>query len=114
MRVSDITKHPDINKMKNDLKRRDLKAIAAGMVNVLEPVTASRHEIIYALKERMLEAGALNAMMSGSGPTVFGYFVKKTDALDAAEKIRRAEPDVKEVFLTQTYNPNHPNKKGGW
>ncbi len=103
--VSEIRQRPDIDKMKADLKKGDIKAIADGMVNVLEPVTASQHEIIYRLKAIMLENSALGAVMSGSGPTVFGYFVNRADAQNAINSIRRSEPAVKEIYLTQTYNP---------
>ena len=45
--------------------------------NDLEHVTAGRYEIIDMLKKRMLQMGADAAMMSGSGPTVFGLFADR-------------------------------------
>ncbi len=45
--------------------------------NDLESVTAARYSVIGALKKRLLAAGAVGAMMSGSGSTVFGLFERK-------------------------------------
>ena len=42
--------------------------------NDLEVVTCQRHPVITTIKERLLAAGAAGALMSGSGPTVFGVF----------------------------------------
>ena len=55
----------------------DLKLIAESMGNVLEDVTIKKHPVIEEIKSAMKEAGAMNAMMSGSGPTVFGIFEER-------------------------------------
>lgn len=70
---SDII-HPDIDLLRKDLEEGDLKAIASHMGNVLEAVTIPKYPVIAKIKEHMVAHGALNAMMSGSGPTVFGLF----------------------------------------
>ena len=49
----------------------DLDGIGRQLGNVLETVTVKKYEEISRIRQRMLEAGALAAMMSGSGPTVF-------------------------------------------
>ena len=54
--------------------------------NDLEDVTIPAFPIIGDIKSRMLEMGASGAMMSGSGPTVFGLFHDK----ELAEKARQA------------------------
>ena len=69
-----ITEHPDIDGVIKGLENQDLKAIASSMGNVLEQVTVDAYPIIEKIKDVMKEQGALNAMMSGSGPTVFGVF----------------------------------------
>jgi 4-diphosphocytidyl-2-C-methyl-D-erythritol kinase len=56
--------------------------------NDLEQVTASRHPEIAAIKARLLAAGALGALMSGSGPTVFGVFAAPAAAEEAAASAR--------------------------
>ena len=58
------------------------------MGNVLEDVTIPMHPVIDEIKREMTDAGALNAMMSGSGPTVFGLFENKMEARKAQERIR--------------------------
>lgn len=50
------------------------------MGNVLENVTIEEHPVIEEIKNVMRKEGALNAMMSGSGPTVFGLFEDKKRA----------------------------------
>ena len=74
-----------------------------GSAPVLETVTVPAYPIIQEIKEVMLSAGAENALMSGSGPTVFGIFINKDQAEAAAEKIRNAEL-AKQVFVTGFIN----------
>ncbi len=57
--------------------------------NDLETVTVSRHPEIAAIKGRLAEMGALGALMSGSGPTVFGVFAGQTAAEQAATELAR-------------------------
>lgn len=63
---------PDTAAMAQAVKNRDLRAVAGLMGNVLERVTASLHPEILDIKKALIDAGAAGAMMSGSGPTVFG------------------------------------------
>ena len=51
----------------------------------------------------MKEEGALNAMMSGSGPTVFGIFDDKAMAKQAEQKIRQLEL-TKQVYVVNVHN----------
>jgi 4-diphosphocytidyl-2-C-methyl-D-erythritol kinase len=51
--------------------------------NDLERVTAGRHPVIEEMKTRLLKAGAGAARMSGSGPTVFGMFTTRAEAVQA-------------------------------
>jgi 4-diphosphocytidyl-2-C-methyl-D-erythritol kinase len=57
--------------------------------NDLEPVTMTRHPEIAAIKARLRGAGALGALMSGSGPTVFGVFTEQAAAELAAAELAR-------------------------
>ena len=67
----EIEKHPDIDGIIEGLEEQSLAKITASMGNVLERVTALEYPVIDKIKNTMKTAGALNAMMSGSGPTVF-------------------------------------------
>jgi 4-diphosphocytidyl-2-C-methyl-D-erythritol kinase len=63
---------------------------AALMGNILENVTIPMHPEIAGIKQLMLENGAINAMMSGSGPTVYGIYDTVKAAEAAVGKIRAA------------------------
>ena len=71
------TQHPDIDALIQNIRTKDLPAIAGSMGNLLETVTAKKYPEIEKIKELMRENGALNAMMSGSGPTVFGLLMNR-------------------------------------
>lgn len=73
------------------------------MENVLETVTEVRYPVIAEIKACMKECGAMNSLMSGSGPTVFGIFTEKEKAEKAADAIRSRKL-AKQVFVTQPYN----------
>lgn len=97
-----LTYHPDIDGMVDAIKNGDLTGITKRMGNVLETVTIPAYPIIDSIKECMKKAGADNALMSGSGPTVFGIFGKKEDAEEAADRIKR-EHLADQVFVTGWY-----------
>ena len=85
LKLDENTIHPDIDKIVSNIKSKDLKGVAENMGNVLETVTIPNYPVIDEIKSRMIEAGALNAMMSGSGPTVFGVFESEAKAKAAFE-----------------------------
>ena len=95
--------HPDIDAAIAGIRAGDLKATAQAMGNVLELVTAREYPVIEEIKNFMKKRGALNAMMSGSGPTVFGLFENKTTARNAIYQLRRTNL-AKQVYLTEIYN----------
>ena len=95
--------HPDIDAAIAGIRAGDLKATAQAMGNVLELVTAREYPVIEEIKNFMKKRGALNAMMSGSGPTVFGLFENKTTARNAFYQLRRTNL-AKQVYLTEIYN----------
>ena len=99
----EIENHPDIDAIIEGLKEQDLRKVASSMGNVLEHVTIDDYPIIDEIKQVMMDGGALNAMMSGSGPTVFGIFDNKHLARKAADKIRKMEL-AKQVYVTNVHN----------
>lgn len=98
----EITEHPDIDGLIEGLNAGNLDQIAASMGNVLEDVTIPMYPVIEDIKNVMKEEGALNAMMSGSGPTVFGLFESKALARKAQEKIKEKEL-AKQVYVTNIH-----------
>lgn len=98
-----IVEHPDIDGIIEGLKEGDVSKIASRMGNVLEQVTVEEYPVIDKIKKLMNEGGAKGAMMSGSGPTVFGIFTEKSLAKKAALKIREAGL-AKQVYVTNVHN----------
>lgn len=68
------TKRPDTRAMISALEDGNLHGIAKNLCNVMESVTENMYPVIHGIKEKMIKNGALGAVMSGSGPTVFGIF----------------------------------------
>lgn len=101
----ECTEHPDVDGMLDAVKENDIETIVSLMKNVLEPVTVSMHAVIKDIEANMEKAGAVNAIMSGSGPTVFGIF-RDFGSAETAEKIlKEIYPDYS-VMATQFYNPS--------
>ena len=71
LKLNENTIHPDIDKLVDDIGRKELDSIAADMGNLLETVTIPNYPVISEIKQQMMKSGAVNSMMSGSGPTVF-------------------------------------------
>lgn len=69
------------------IPRLTARDIAAGLHNDLETVTKSAHPVIDTIKEALLSQGAAGALMSGSGPTVFGIFETEAACRAAAQNL---------------------------
>lgn len=109
--LAHLSHHPDISGMKDALSNRNLKSITDRMENVLESVTEVQYPEIRQIKEILLEQGAMNALMSGSGPTVFGVFDSEDTAKAAAEKVSESKL-AKQIYTVAPYNVIR-HKKGG-
>lgn len=95
--------HPDIDGLIRGLDVGDLRRVAASMGNVLEGVTIGEYPVIEEIKNVMKQEGALNAMMSGSGPTVFGIFADRRTAKKACYAIREKKL-ARQIYLTNIHN----------
>lgn len=98
-----VTDHPDIDGICRGLDGQDLGQIASSMGNVLEEVTIRKYPVIENIKNAMKAQGALNAIMSGSGPTVFGIFAEKGLAREAGRRIKESGL-TKQVYVTNVHN----------
>lgn len=96
-----ILKRPNTDAAVSALERKDVYGLSENMCNVMESVTEKMHPVIGTIKNKMSEYGALNAIMSGSGPTVFGLFDDYGKAKSAHDAFAA---EYKEVFLTHTKN----------
>jgi 4-diphosphocytidyl-2-C-methyl-D-erythritol kinase len=84
----------------NFLKDRHF-GISRVLENDLEAVTAERFPIIDTIKEYLMDAGAEGAMMTGSGPTVFGVFLSPEAAERATQHLISRR--VGDVFLATNW-----------
>lgn len=83
-------KHPDIDAMIDDIRAQDLRRLGSHMGNILEGVTVAKYPIIQQIKDVMMEQGAVVSMMSGSGPTVFGFFEDEETMQSAKYAMQRS------------------------
>jgi 4-diphosphocytidyl-2-C-methyl-D-erythritol kinase len=98
-----IQKHPDIDGIIRAIEAQDVVRIAQSMGNVLENVTVPLYPVIETIKQDMLSHGAINAMMSGSGPTVFGIFPDEQTTL-ACQAFLKEKGDARQVYITENFN----------
>lgn len=98
--------HPDIDGMAEAIRRSDLDGVISRLGNVLELVTIPDHPEIGTIKRIMLENGAAGALMSGSGPTVFGIFKDPREAEKTCGILRNADNGrlTRQVCLTGFFN----------
>ena len=85
----------------NSMRRRTMwrhstpfSKIGVGLCNVFEEFLPEEYHEVFRIKNRLLELGALNAAMSGSGPTVFGIFREKTAAKAALTALKQRYPQT--------------------
>lgn len=98
-----IETHPDVDGMVQAIRGGNLLGITNRMGNVLENVTIPEYPVIDQIKKCMIEQGALNAMMSGSGPTVFGIYEDR----EKAEKTKRIIQDrnlADQVYVVDAFH----------
>jgi 4-diphosphocytidyl-2-C-methyl-D-erythritol kinase len=100
-----LDRHPDIDGMVNAIKTGDLTGITDRMENVLETVTVPKYPVIEEIKNCMKENGAMNALMSGSGPTVFGIFgAEDKDAAQRAKEEIQKKGLANQIYIVQPFN----------
>src|SRR6266508_3914431 len=68
----------------------DLERIGASLTNDLEPAAFDLHPALEAGKDKLLEAGAVGAVMSGSGPTLLALARDEEHAGQLAGAVRPA------------------------
>lgn len=103
LNANQLKVHPDIDGMIEEINHNNLYGVAEKMGNVLETVTIKEYPIIEEIKNVMKEKGAVNAMMSGSGPTVFGLFETKEQAEEAYAAFQ-GKPEIQKLFVTTMYH----------
>ncbi len=101
---TEIINHPDIDGIIEAIKAANVELMASRMGNVLESVTIPLYPVIDSIKKDMMDCGAINAMMSGSGPTVFGIF-RDEESMIECQKFLRSKGEARQVYTTEVFNP---------
>ena len=100
LQLDKIQSHPEIDGMIRDIENGNLLAMTDKMGNVFESGIIGKYPVIGEIKDLMEANGALKAMMSGSGPTVFGIFDDR-EKMEAAAAVLRQSNLAKTVFATE-------------
>ena len=96
----DIVHRPDTAGMIAALEAGDLTGVARRLYNVFEDaLNDQQRDSVNAIKNTLIEHGALGAAMSGSGPTVFGLFDDEEKAREAYQVLAK---EYRESFLAQS------------
>lgn len=99
-----IKEHPDIDGMTEAIREGSYEGVVERLGNVLETVTQERYPVIGEIKELLKENGADGALMSGSGPTVFGLFREEKKAREALRALEKSGL-AKQMYLTGLFSP---------
>lgn len=91
--------HPETERLINKMEEDDIYFVAGNMKNLLENVTLREHRSISQIKRGMIKYGAIGAMMSGSGPSVFAFF---DDMLKAQRCYDEMKKKYLDTFITRT------------
>lgn len=94
---------PDHQGMICAIENNDGNAICSRLVNMLEPAAIKLQPSIAAIKDKLLQAGSMGVLMSGSGPTVYGLTPDLATAYTVAARYDRRD---EEVFVTRIFNYN--------
>jgi len=83
-----------LEKLISAIKGGDIKEIAQNLHNDFEFWVPNFYPAILKIKEKMMEAGALGALMSGSGPTVFCVCENRASAVKIAHLLKKDYPQT--------------------
>ena len=100
LKANELKEHPDIDGQVQALREGSLEQLVAKMGNVLETVTIPAYPVIDEIKKTMLKNDAMGAMMSGSGPTVFGVFEREERAQEVCRLLKK-EGAAKQIYLVR-------------
>lgn len=92
--LSHIVLRPDTMGTIAAIKEKDIAQIGHRMFNVFEDIAADEHDEIRRIKGILLDNGASGAVMTGTGPSVFGIFDHKNKAENAFESLKGSYQDT--------------------
>lgn len=79
----------------------DADKLSKFLANDLEAVTAPRYPDISRFKKMLVELGACGALMSGSGPTVFGVYKSRVAAVKAFDRLKSSMDERFSIFIAE-------------
>ncbi len=95
------SKPKDISILRSLLAKGNIADLGANLYNDLENVVCKRYPILVEIKKKLIDSGAVGALVSGSGSSVFGLFSHSEAAGKAAAKL---EKNDWQFFLAETIN----------
>jgi 4-diphosphocytidyl-2-C-methyl-D-erythritol kinase len=102
LNLADLGLRPDNSQLFAAMQQKDLAAMQAATANVLETVSVPTYPVLGTLKQQLQNLGAGLAMMSGSGPTVFGLFDSIAKRDQALAQLKTQLPDTYQVVAAMT------------
>ena len=90
----------NVNELIKAINKKDYKKISENIYNDFEAIIEKKHKITTEIKTYLKKYEALNSMVSGSGPTVFGLYDSIYPAREAYFKLKDMYPFV---YLTKTF-----------
>jgi len=89
---------PDTKALIKCIEQGDLRGLAEGMKNVFEQVLSPEHGEIFVIKQKLMDMGAIGALMTGTGSAVFGLFEDVQDAKKCANTLSQ---DYRESYWAE-------------
>lgn len=93
--------HPNTDLALTAIKSGDMDLLFSNMQNIMEDVSVQLCPEITKIKNTLSELGAKVALMSGSGPTVYGIFGDNLTAKNACDILSKT---YKQTYLTHIFN----------
>lgn len=104
--LENVELRPNTTAFLEDWEKCDIINIACHLSNVLETVSIKKYPVLEIIRQEMLDQGALNAVMSGSGPTMLGVFAERATARNASQWFKTR---YQEVYLVSSYDRGDGN-----
>jgi 4-diphosphocytidyl-2-C-methyl-D-erythritol kinase len=85
------------------IRGNDIENLASSLYNELEDFILAKYRVVAAAKKMLLEEGAAGALVSGSGPTVFGITRTREEAYAVKRRVeRRIGPRADRILIVST------------
>ncbi len=93
------SEHIDSSKLIDCMNKRDLKCVGENLNNIMESTIIKENPIIQEIKDNMKASGAMGTLMSGSGPTVFGFYDDEETIILAKKNLLKI---IDKVYICKT------------